>query len=120
MSKPLTNAGDVLCGHSGKAVLASTAKLKVSGQSVLLKTDIAGKPVSGCAIVLASDSGGVSDKPCLNVASVTAGEATKLKVNGVPVILDDQLAGTTDGMQAHTTPLTALSGSAVQSKLKAV
>jgi hypothetical protein len=120
MSKPLTNAGDVKCGHQGKAVLSSTAKLKVSGQNVLLKTDVMGKTIAGCSIVLASDMSGVTDKPCLTVASVTAGEATKLKVGGFFVILDDQLAGTTDGMQAKTTPLTALSGSAQQNKLKAV
>lgn len=120
MSKPLTTAGDVTCGHQGKAVLVAANKLKVSGQSVLVKLDVVGKTVGGCTTPVASDSSGPVSAPCLSVQSVTAGESTKLKVGGAFVMLDDQLKGTTDGMLSKATPLSALAGSAVQSKLKSV
>lgn len=99
----------VKCGHDpGKVVTSPSPKLKVSGQPVLVKLGILLKPVGGCSTALTA-----STKPCSSVLSVITGEALKLKVGGMPVMLDT-ISGTTDGLPPGTVPATA-----GQTKLKA-
>jgi hypothetical protein len=121
--KPLTTDGDVLCGHDpgneGKASVNASHKLTVKSKSVLLTSDINGKTISGCMISDKSDTSGIVDQKCHTVTAVLLGWATKLKVGGEFVILDEELRGTTDGYKNHVKGLSALHGSAVQSKLKA-
>ena len=112
----LTTTSTVLCGpdvppnHGGKVAIASTAKLKVNDNPVLLNSSIAGKSVGGCKTPTSN-----STKPCTSVASVSSGEANKLKAGGNPVMLDTTLSGKTDGA-----PLGPLFASAGQSKLTAL
>ena len=120
MPKVLTKGSNVTCGHSpGKVTTIGEPKFKVSGQPVLLKTGIMGKPVSGCGTPPAADASGPTAKPCLTVTSVAAGEAIKLTAGGLPVMLDT-LAGQTDGMVGKVTPQLLLSATAVQTKLTTV
>lgn len=108
------------CGHSpGKVTTTGSPKLQVSSQPVLLKLGIMGKPVGGCATVPAADASGPTAKPCTSVTSVSAGEATKLTIGGMPVMLDT-LAGQTDGMVGKVTPVLALSATAGQTKLTTI
>jgi hypothetical protein len=121
MSNVLTTSSTVSCGHPpGAASTVSAAKLAVAGSPVLLATSIMGKGVSSCFTQLASDNTGPIAKPCAAVIEVSAGSSTKLTCGGQPVMLDDRLAGSTDGMVGKVTPQTKLAGQANQSKLSSV
>jgi len=76
-----------------------------------MKTSIHGKQISDCKSPTDPNTG---QKLCSNVLSVITGEATKLKVNRQPVMLDT-VTGTTDGVPPGT-----LLGTANQPKLTAV
>lgn len=116
----LTMASLVACGHSpGRVTIVSTAKLKVTQNSVLLEESIAQKDVTGCSTKPASDSSGTTHITCTEVSAVTEGQATKLKVGGAPVILET-LKGTTNGMVSKTTPQDLAVPTANQNKLKTV
>lgn len=115
----LTTGSSVVCGHGGTVSTSGSAKLKVTGNPVLLKAGIAGKSVSGCGTPTVPPPPGPPSSPCHSVASVITGEATKLKVSGSPVMLET-LAGTTDGVIGGLTPQTLLSATAGQTKLTAV
>ena len=121
MPNVLIDSSEVLCDeevvlpngpvHGGSVSITSTAKLSVNGNPVLLKSGIVGKTVTGCK----NNPPPIGDTPCLNVTSVTAGEATKLTVGGSGVMLDSTLAGTTSGV-----PSGLLKATAGQSKLTAI
>lgn len=131
MASVLTTSSDVNCGHQGSvSTSGATHKLRVQGDSVLLKNDIDLKAVTNCATVVKnSPSGDPIDAPCTLVTStplvppapaapgVSAGEATKLTVAGQPVMLGAPLAGMTNGMVAKTSPQTSLAAESNQSKL---
>lgn len=119
MPNVLTEGSNVTCGHGGNVSTTGTPKLKVNGKPVLLKDGIAGKSTSGCKTPHAEDSSGTTADPCTSVTSVDAGEATKLKVRGSPVMLDSVLKGKTSGMVAKVKPQLLLSATVGQSKLKA-
>ena len=119
MAYVLTTGSSVECGHSGKVATSGAAKLKVNGDRVLQKSGVGGKSVSGCSLKDTSDNSGPLTTMCRNVTTVTAGEATKLKVSGAPVVLDT-LAGGTDGMATKGPPAAELRGQAGHSKLKAI
>ena len=124
MPKVLTTTpvSNVTCGHKGNVQTTSTAKLQVNSSPVLMESSIDGKPIVACTTVPAADAGGPTAKPCTTVSpppAITAGRATKLMVDGVPVILDT-LAGKTDGMVAKVTPQLLLNGTANHNKLTAV
>jgi hypothetical protein len=115
----LTTSSTVDCGHGGAVSVSGESKLKVAGSPVLLKAGIDSKPVAAtCLLQDTSDSSGPLTIKCKTVTSVTAGEATKLKVSGSPVMLDT-LAGGTDGMATKGTLATALRATAGQTKMKA-
>lgn len=92
----------ILCGqavpgppplHGGTVVVQSTAKLTTNNISVLLKRSIENKTVPDCSTPTDTNTGTF---PCSKVNSVTAGESTKLTVEGKNVILET-LVGTTNG-----------------------
>src|SRR5947209_7123724 len=89
-SNVLTTASIIHCPHNGKLLFAGVDhKLKVLGKLVLMKSDIENATVSTmmpdtCTM---TDSTNPPTKKCTQVASVTGGEATKLKVGGVAVML---------------------------------
>jgi hypothetical protein len=120
MPNVLTMNSTVGCGHlppppgTGIVQVQSTAKLKVSGKSVLLLDSISGKAVSGlCGTVPATGT-----KKCTAVSSVSGGLATKLKVGGQPVVLDT-VTGGTDGTVGGS-PQLLLAALANQPKLRSV
>src|SRR5258708_18625794 len=118
MSFVLTTSSKVICGHGGTVSTSSSAKLKVSGNPVLLKTGISGQSISGCLTPTMPPPPGPKSQKCTSVTSVDSGEATKLTAGGKSVVLDT-LAGETDGIVANATPQLLLSATAGQSKLKA-
>ncbi|MCB0165983.1 MAG: hypothetical protein KDI79_17245 [Anaerolineae bacterium] len=116
MPKVLTESSIVACGHSGTVKVSGSKKLTVNGSPILLKSSIEGQSVTSCTTVPASDASGPTHKPCTKVALVTAGEAEKLMIGGISVMIDT-LAGKTDGMVAKKTPQELLSSTANQTKL---
>lgn len=123
MPRALTMASTVTCGHQippkvGGVQQASLAKLRVSGQPVLLESSVVGKPIPDCGTVpKAPPPPGLVSKPCSAVTAVAGGASLKLKVGGSPVLLDT-LGGSTDGV-VESQPQASLSGVANQSKLTA-
>lgn len=110
MANVLTEASVIGCGHGpGKVSVSGNGKLVVNSKPALLKSGVDGKGVSACATQKTDKTA-----PC-GKASVAAGEASKLTINGRPVLLDATLAGATDGK-----PQGVLSATANQSKLSAV
>jgi hypothetical protein len=93
MGSVLTKGSTIGCGHPPGQVSLMAAKslLTVLGRAVLVKTDVAGATVEGCP--LKDTSGSTQCK----TAVVTAGEATKLTVREVKVMLADTLAGNSQG-----------------------
>jgi hypothetical protein len=92
----------------------------VEGGKVLRKSGVEGKSISAaCGTTPASDSSGPTAVKCTKVLAVSAGEATKLFVDGAPVLLDS-IAGTTNGMVTKKSPQDLGTASAAQSKLSTV
>jgi hypothetical protein len=112
----LSTASTVSCGHGGTVAVQGTAALTVAGAPVLVQAGIGGKPVAQCRTQPKSDASGPIDVPCTSVAAVTAGQATKLTVGGVPVVLES-LAGGTNGLVAKQ-PQQKVGGDAGQTKLR--
>lgn len=120
MAGVLTMGSKVTCEHEGAVGVSSTEKLKVSNYPVLVKASIAGKSIAAnCTTTDAlDDQGKQKDKKCTSVSSVLTGEATKLKVNNQPVMLDT-LSGTTDGIVNYK-PQPSLKATVGQTKLTAI
>jgi hypothetical protein len=102
----LTTASSVTCSHGGVVATSSDAKLTVGAAKdpVLLPAGVAGKsfkPESPCP-----GPNTTTSKQCTNVASVTGGTSSKLRVGGEPVLLAS-LAGTTDGLPPPLLPAVA-------------
>jgi hypothetical protein len=116
MPNVLTTASIINCPHqSGKLVLSAVPhKLKVLGSPVLVKTDITSATVLLCPNLPPPPS----SQPCKHV-TVSAGESSKLKVGGVPVMLDT-LVGLPDCVPQLPPPAGNMKVTQVQNKLKAV
>jgi hypothetical protein len=85
MAKVLTAAATVVCSHADSGTVKvgdGQAALKVDGKGVLVKDDVVGKTISGCNVTTTNTT-----SPCQNAGLLSAGEATKLKVNGKAVLL---------------------------------
>ena len=111
MAFVVTLASTIQCSHGAAVQKSSSAKLKVGGQAVLLKSSLMGKGAPSCTNTNANNG----EAPCSAVMDVS-GEATKLKA-GSPVLLDN-LGGKTNSTPAP--PGTISAASVGQSKLKAV
>jgi hypothetical protein len=110
MSFVLTQHSAVNCAHLGSVAVTGVSRLRVEGGNALRKDGIEGKAVTDCTTVPKSASGDPVDITCTAVAqaipgppAVSAGEATKLFLDGAPVMLDT-LSGVTNGMVAETQP----------------
>lgn len=110
MAKVLTTNSKVDCGHGGVVNTTSTSKLKVDGQSVLLANEFPNWSIS-----LTCSQKGSNQKQCSKISSISNGRSTKLKVNGIEVLLDT-LSGITNGVPKFSD----LSAEANQDKLNAV
>jgi hypothetical protein len=121
MAGVLTESSKVVCAHGGAVSTSGSARILIDGGKVLKKGGVVGKSVSAaCSTVPASDSSGPTAVKCTTVASLSAGDATKLFIDGEPVLLDSPLVGTTDGMVAKTTPQALGTAAAQQPKLTAI
>jgi hypothetical protein len=79
----LTTASTVLCAHAGRATATSpSARVKVAGSPAT--TQPAPYSVAGCA--LPPPAGG----PCVTATWVVA--ATRVRADGMPVLLQDSVA----------------------------
>lgn len=115
MPNVLTTASKVHCAHPLAGVPSTVqtegnAKLRVGGQAVLLKTGIVGHKVTGCGIT------GPNSSPCSAVSAITAGDKGRLRVGGVPVVMDT-LDGKTNGTVNGATPQLGLAATAVLTRL---
>lgn len=121
MGKVLTTASEVTCGHdpTGPIVTEGSNKLTVSGDGVLTAAGVKDKSIDPTACGLTPNQGPPVTTRCKKVQSVTAGPA-KLTVVGEAVLLEETVAGTTDGMLAGVTPQLLLRATAKQSRLTAV
>jgi hypothetical protein len=108
MGKVLTESTTLKCAapggatspvHGGTLVKTGTARLRVEGAAVLTDENVQGATISGCG-----DTAG-GQTPCSKITSVT-GTATKLRVQGHPVVLD-AIGGQTFGNPVGTIKPTA-------------
>jgi len=119
----VVKTSSITCDHTGSISVSSPAqsKLKVSGEPVLIKTDFLAPVAVGntCTNVDNPNTGALK---CTTTTPPLAGEAAKLKVNQVPVLLDD-LSGKTVGTDPTILPDMVPSysvQSVAQNKLKAI
>ena len=108
MAKVLTTDSILQCGHGGTVKTTSTAKLKIDGKPVLILGSIE-PTVSDCPLVDNTSTGTLQCK----TATITGGEARKLHVDGLSVMLDT-VSITTTG-----TPVSVPIVTAKQTKLTA-
>jgi heat shock protein HslJ len=106
----MTTAGATGCNHGGSALLTSSAKLKIAGKRVLLAN-----AVTSWTILTGCGQTGSGQKICTKFTNQTAGQSTKVKVNGQPVVLDS-FSGLTDGKP----DVSSKPASAGQTKFQAV
>jgi hypothetical protein len=87
MAAVLTAASVLQCAHGAQLVITPSQQLlKVAGQSVLVRADLAAATIPACP---------ATPTPCGKVATITAaGLSEKLKVGGEPVALESA-TGTT-------------------------
>lgn len=111
MRAVLTTNSKVPCLHEGSVATSGMSRLRIDGGRALSEDGVAGRVVSGCKTP-------TDDKnaPCTTATSVTAGAATRLAVDGAPV-LAATLAGQSNGKVAGTTPQLLGKALAKQSRL---
>jgi hypothetical protein len=103
MSNVLTTASTIMCAHGGRVTpLASSAKLTVSGNPVLLQNQVSSWiiPPGTCS------QAGPGYTPCTSVTSYSGGSAAKLTAAGVAVLLDSGI-GMTNGLPVNTLTVSA-------------
>nr|BFD94110.1 hypothetical protein KitaXyl93_54700 [Kitasatospora sp. Xyl93] len=88
----LTRASTLTCQSKGSVTPTAAHALTVAGVSVLTAPDVVGLAVTGCK---KQDQAPL--KKCLNVWPPVGGSATRLTVDGVPVLTTAGFAAATDG-----------------------
>lgn len=97
MPAVLTSADMLSCNEGqGVAQVAGATKLVVGGNPVLNEDGVRDHAVSGCTVPASQNS-----SPCTKVATISSGTATKLFVNGSPVLLAG-LSATAAASPPHT------------------
>ena len=116
MTAVVTAASSVTCGHGGTVATVGTPKLTVGGSPVLVASGVAGQTVAGCGTPTVTST--PPSSPCLKVLAVTTPPslATKLFVDGNPVVTA-ALAGTTNGVVQGVTPQPLLQATVTQTLL---
>ena len=85
MAQVLTAAATLTCSHAAPLVLTPSTKLTMGGTTgVLTLQSVLNATIPACT-GMPPPTGGVK---CAKVASVTAGQATKLSVGSDPVVLE--------------------------------
>jgi hypothetical protein len=91
----LTGASTMTCSPShlgaGRITIPPSVRLTVAGQGVLTMPGSGTAPITGCTQPVSAGS----TNPCSGVVQVTAGASSRLRVDGVPVLLAEQFAATT-------------------------
>lgn len=99
MSFALTENSKLVCAHQGVVQLkAGQSKLTVGGAKVLVDGDLTKAPISLCTTLPDPNT---STLKCLMISSAINGVATKLKVQGKGVLLED-INGQTNGTVSGT------------------
>jgi hypothetical protein len=90
----LTEASTLVCGHpsAGTITIPGSPRLRVGGATVLTMPVPPTAPVAGCLQPTASGSA-----PCAT-AALTGGAATRLHVDGLPVLLAATFTASTTGL----------------------
>jgi hypothetical protein len=108
----LTTASTIECPHKGKVTPSSSTKLTVGEKPVLLSNQWSAWTIEGCVNKTNTQTG---TKECTKVATESGGEAAKLTVGGVAVLLGSAVA-VSDGVP----PAGPMSIEAGESKLQAL
>ncbi|WP_214102579.1 hypothetical protein [Acrocarpospora catenulata] len=95
----LTTSSAFTCDHLGAATPAAAHRLTVGGAAVLTRADLLAAMVSGCA--QPDQAGPPVTRKCRKVLQVNGGDATRLTVDGVPVLTTTGFAALTDGQNAQ-------------------
>ncbi|MEU6716716.1 hypothetical protein ABZ897_35065 [Nonomuraea sp. NPDC046802] len=99
----LTAASTIACPHPPGLVQTSAVhRLTVAGAAVLTAADVVPRQVIGCVMPVAQ--GPPQTKTCTKVLSWTGGQAARLTVDGVPVLLDQGFEARTDGLEPAAPP----------------
>jgi hypothetical protein len=93
----LTAASTLTCTHGGTVTAATSDRLRVGKQPVLL-APLKLKPISQCSV---KDDANTSTLQCRKVATVTTGQSSRLTVRGTSVLLAT-IAGLSDGTPPPT------------------
>lgn len=88
----LTQASTLTCQSKGVVTPTATHPLTVAGTSVLTAADVAGLTVAGCQKPEQAPS-----TKCKKVVPPVGGSATRLTVDGVPVLTTAGFTAATDG-----------------------
>jgi hypothetical protein len=118
MAFALTTASTISCPHAGSVTPTSPAKLSVGGNQVLLTNQVSSWSILLCSVPT-NPASTPPTKQCLKVVSETGGDATKLTVGGVAVLLDSAVAQS-DGAPPAPPAGPPVAVTAGQSKLQAV
>ena len=98
MTIVITANADIECGHSGKInIPAGTLKGKSEGNEIVTEDMMLLATFIGCTNV----SGGNS--PCTAIASITSGQAQKLKVSTSQAMLENMVVVTNGSINNLTT-----------------
>jgi hypothetical protein len=112
MAFALTTKSTIECPHKGTVTPSSSAKLMAGGKPVLLKNQWEGWAIEGCTTV---EEPSKSITKCKTVLSESGGDATKLSVGGVAVLL-----GSAEAITSGTPGPYKMTIQAGESKLQAV
>ena len=103
MAKVLNINAVIKCIHGGTVTITPAGnKLKAGGAETITGTQLLSATIAGCTQI------GSGLTPCTVILAITAGQSTKLKTGGVPILLDTLTATTngvpTNGLQPITVP----------------
>ena len=115
----LTESSKLVCQHQGAVTLtAGQSKLTVNGARVLVDGDLNNAAISLCQTVPAPPPAGPTSVKCTLVISAIGGVASKLKVQGKGVLLEN-IQGFTNGIVANALNRPWSVQSAAETKLQA-
>jgi hypothetical protein len=106
MGKVLVESSKVTCGaappHQGELSMQGVARLVVAGRPVLTVDSVKDAALS---VAAPCQNPGNAGGPCTRVGSPSEGASTRLRVDGVSVVLDSLQAQTDKQSPVHVDPL---------------